>query len=1180
MSNLFDGIVADSTSPPRESPVGFVLRRLAPLAPWNPLAQQLGRTIEQAGADIGQRLGNFFEDLIPVPQPTINPPGVTPRVVRPSDFSIYAREILPSIAETIPTEAAKFVTPNALAMQIATGGAIRGLAGTRLGQFPVETIPGLGFLRRFGAPQIFEPLTKPKGHNLFEDIVPEKIQEAQLVEPPKALPSPETVGPAVTPRPLTPPIAGSMVAEGGAPSYGQQQIAVRGKPPLVRSQTALSTEALAQTHPGVSSPPRNAYAPEVPVVPITRAEADLLNNQSVELRPGLLSPKVFREVPPEASEAATGLQYWYKYDLPASSGQRYPRITPTPSEALEVREPTHQGVVSQPLVRVRQQAIQAVARELREQATLFGAAHRDLSQRIMQSGGIKPTLAGGMREELQAIRPYLRQQGQPIDTLATELGFEDGEALRQALIAGHGAKMPRLAEIQRQATQIVDSEPGGRILQALQSKGATGKAITSVVRDVTKQMRQQLAAGQREVRGILTTAQQKAMTPAQLARVARAQRVEPGATELGPRGGEREAPLSPADIRRVEASTQGVVSPPPGQPTGTPPVIPRSRALVPANVPRPVRDLNQFQSTPLSGLDPSRAAQLIDNVPHGPTERHVLTPLRTKELVFRQEQQRTLGQLRQISGNLKEGSPESQQVFRYLEGKASLDQLSPRAKQTAQWMASQFDDLLGRVNQARESVGKRPILRREGYITHIKSPSLWEAMREAFTNAPDEATKNLQTAFFEQLAARGPGFRFGLPRRGGPFEEDALRAFKAYLPAALRVIHLSEPSRLATVYVNQSLSGTPNASRYFSQLVRQVATGEQGPFAKLFPQTLVRASNWLKGRFGKGTILGNLSSVLQQPFTLPATVAQNGPEASTAAAAWIARGDGTAFAMQWSPTLQARVMEMDVDFTHLSSKWDAAMGSMFAAADRTMVAHAFNSGYLAAVKNGATFPQAIEAGEQSALRTQSSFLTSDMAPVFRDAIGSGFLQFQNTINGVFNFLKFDVPRRQNPLWAAGAFVGTFVAMNAIYEALGLPHPDQISDFIPGLSTTRSGGPVGIKLLVALSNLGSQDERKRQEAARILGTSLPAIVFGAGGNQIRKSFSGLQAVGAGGKFDARGRMQFPVQGLAESARSVAFGPYQTKAGRAYIQRGFKPVPMTEEQKRVNRAMSAFRRRMRP
>ena len=49
-------------------------------------------------------------------------------------------------------------------------------------------------------------------------------------------------------------------------------------------------------------------------------------------------------------------------------------------------------------------------------------------------------------------------------------------------------------------------------------------------------------------------------------------------------------------------------------------------------------------------------------------------------------------------------------------------------------------------------------------------------------------------------------------------------------------------------------------------------------------------------------------------------------------------------------------------------------------------------------------------------------------------------------------------------------------------------------------------------------------------------------------------------------------------LLEQARAVAFGPYQTKAGQAYIKRGFKPVPMTEAQKRANRAMGAFRRRM--
>ena len=191
---------------------------------------------------------------------------------------------------------------------------------------------------------------------------------------------------------------------------------------------------------------------------------------------------------------------------------------------------------------------------------------------------------------------------------------------------------------------------------------------------------------------------------------------------------------------------------------------------------------------------------------------------------------------------------------------------------------------------------------------------------------------------------------------------------------------------------------------------------------------------------------------------------------------------------------------------------------------------------------------------------------------------TSFLQFQNTINGVFNFMKFDIPQSKNPLKPAALFVGTFVGMVAIYDALGLPHPDRFSELIPGLSTIRSGGSVGLRLFLSLANLGHSDPQKRAQAVRDLKSAGFALGLGAGGNQFRKSLDGLSAVAQGGRFDKRGRLQFPVRGLPEQARAVAFGPYQTKAGQAYIKRGFKPVPLTEAEKQANRALGAFRRRM--
>lgn len=61
----------------------------------------------------------------------------------------------------------------------------------------------------------------------------------------------------------------------------------------------------------------------VRVVPISRDEADKLGGKFVRLPDRCFTPAVFRQ-PPEGKEAeATGLQYWFRYDLPLAKFKPY-----------------------------------------------------------------------------------------------------------------------------------------------------------------------------------------------------------------------------------------------------------------------------------------------------------------------------------------------------------------------------------------------------------------------------------------------------------------------------------------------------------------------------------------------------------------------------------------------------------------------------------------------------------------------------------------------------------------------------------------------------------------------------------------------------------------------------------------------------------------------------------------
>jgi len=61
----------------------------------------------------------------------------------------------------------------------------------------------------------------------------------------------------------------------------------------------------------------------VRVVPISRDEVDKLEGKFVRLPDGTFTPAVFRQVPEGKKAEATGLQYWFRYDLPFAKFESY-----------------------------------------------------------------------------------------------------------------------------------------------------------------------------------------------------------------------------------------------------------------------------------------------------------------------------------------------------------------------------------------------------------------------------------------------------------------------------------------------------------------------------------------------------------------------------------------------------------------------------------------------------------------------------------------------------------------------------------------------------------------------------------------------------------------------------------------------------------------------------------------
>ena len=1132
---------------------------------------------------------------------------------------------------------------------------------------------------------------------------------------------------------------GSSVAAEGERRYVQPQLAFRREPLSVPPSTTLPRLNLADTHPGVTKLPVNPVAPAAPVVPIARQEADRLRGQSVELRPGITAPQVFREVPPHASATATGLQYWYKYDLPATTGTRYPRIRPTPSEGFEVREISrnpsqmtragfnknyaggivdyvnnlqranlkeiteltkqmveaglmtkndlvevttlvlgeggkevtapsglslmaafhnikvsahfaHQRIVEralsegkpvpveiiesyrewnlddapnlsrqlaprssrvsearppayriQPLTRIRQQAIQAVTRDLVEQSRILSTESTLLKRRVLEAGGIRPTLGGGLREELQTIRLFLRQGGRAIDDLATELGFESGESLRNALLTAQRATRPTLAQLRQQATQVVDSEGGSRILQVLQTKGSTGQAIRRVVREVTQQTESEISRGLKQIRGVLRGAERKALTPTQLSRIAKSQRITPGEMLAGPRGGARPAPIGQEDITQIEQRIPGIV---PRQPqiSGQPPRIPRKRALVPADFAQhPFRDLTESQAAPLSGLDPRRAARLVDGQDFGPVRQSILDPAQVAAQAGRAAGQRDLATLHQAVPNLhavtrlpmSRGPQESEQLFDLIEGRLNPKAITPRLQRAAGIMRETYDQLLSDLNVSRQRQGKVPIQRRDNYITHIQTLNLLDDFYYGLNNVPDDALAipNVTTH------PNSPFFQFALKRLGGPHAKDAVEAFRRYVVKANAVI-AHAPALQATRPLIRFLP--PRAQGYFTQYLDEVLALKKAKADTLAPRPILNAIRWLRHQVGGGAILGNLSSVFNQLWTVPATVARVGPLRAVGASGELLSATGKDilnrlilrvgardyaqavldlhkptvrdFIDQHSPLMQNRRFEIEFDPTTMR-RIDKVLGALIQSVDQEMVRLAWLAQFRKSAREGKAFAHAVREAEETAFATQSGYTPEDLPPAFRSQIAGAFAQFQNSVNNIFNFLRFDVGIQpltlardfrghtgRNPqlLKQALLFFGTVYAMKMLYEHAGIPSAvDGPEDLVPLWGMAEYGPPAFWSPADAVLSLATADTPLERAKAAAKLKRAAFLLLGRGGNQLRKTLDGIVAVSKGGKFDKRGRLLFPIRETMERGRALLFGIYGTKAGQAYIRRGFKP-----------------------
>lgn len=393
----------------------------------------------------------------------------------------------------------------------------------------------------------------------------------------------------------------------------------------------------------------------------------------------------------------------------------------------------------------------------------------------------------------------------------------------------------------------------------------------------------------------------------------------------------------------------------------------------------------------------------------------------------------------------------------------------------------------------------------------------------------------------------------------------------------------------------------PNAYKYFTNYINSLS-GKRELIDKEF-QTTATILNETNKLFSAGSIGGNLSTAITQFLSSRNTVAETNVFAIKGALRMLTPsgrlfyknnsriGAGRSYepAMISDRLLGSKLL----GYTH--KKISETASFLISFLDHLQVGTAFIAGYEQAKYMGLNEKDAIRYGDDVAERTQSSGNLVDRPPVNRGKIKVGLNQFNTFVYNEWSQLKQDMIKgiikaeqskqeyakeglgavKANSRGKAFGRIIMYIAMTAIlsniYDAAGLPNNLKMEDddkdenffgvlknyllnSVPGLSTVRFGGSPflkgGYNLLLYITGT-ENDRNKALKAMKGIG----ARVVPAGG-QISKTWGGIQAVYNNGVVRSdKGKFLYRIDtsNIPEVARALAFGTWQTQAGKKYLEK---------------------------
>jgi len=551
-----------------------------------------------------------------------------------------------------------------------------------------------------------------------------------------------------------------------------------------------------------------------------------------------------------------------------------------------------------------------------------------------------------------------------------------------------------------------------------------------------------------------------------------------------------------------------------------------------------------------------------------------------------------------------------------------------------------YDSLLKRINAERVKFGQEPITPRKDYITHLQEMNqnkgfvteVYGQMKNSFA---DEGMGKTRNGVPGDIAGRTENFKpiskynpFLQRREGTKSLRDPFMAVQEYLQPALYNIHMTEPgararavetafrtaeqlkqmdTRSVATEMESTLKKYQNTSSDNSKLITgfqeyaNAVAGKTQRFDRQVTDSSDAAAKSLKvwqglQRIGgRGTILGNISSILAQPLNQVVGIADAGGINYAKGIAEYMGGDSQ---IDKSDFIRARETEATKPLRGTGEKILDAGSVPLQAVELASVKLMWHTQHQKALSEGYTGQEAVQQADMNTERLVAGRGIADKPELYRSTVANGVYQYTLEVNAQNKAFWQDLDTKQKVKFMVAAS-----ATNALMGAITGFEP--LPDFLKAIFETgkdfidpeddrsvarKLGGGVqrmgdeyaGMNPLISgIANILPQDTRKAvfgqdSQLGRFAGGSAPIQVVknttnaaskvakgdfkGAGydairnvpfGNQIRKTVSGAELIARGYSTDKNGKKTFDAPtSIAGKAQVLAFGPSASKNAQGY------------------------------